>query len=250
MNWRERAIAQSRSVDRSRTRSLGTIENLVSSARALVIERAGGPFTTQELVERSGTSLQTIYRYFPSKDALLLAVFEEAVGQGARLIRAAVEAHDDPVDRFRALIAASLPEHPPTGFEMSAAVLVSVHTRLSSLFPSEVEEAQRGYVDLVREVLQAMIDADRIAPRNTLETDAQLITYLVRATYQAMITSGANDDRATVAHHVTAFCLHAVGLRDAIPRRPHAAPAERPTYRRHDGTTGVAAVSATDRGPR
>jgi hypothetical protein len=173
MNWRERAIAQSRSVDRSRTRSLGTIENLVSSARALVIERAGGPFTTQELVERSGTSLQT-----------------------------------------------------------------------------EVEEAQRGYVDLVREVLQAMIDADRIAPRNTLETDAQLITYLVRATYQAMITSGANDDRATVAHHVTAFCLHAVGLRDAIPRRPHAAPAERPTYRRHDGTTGVAAVSATDRGPR
>ena len=51
--WRNRAIAQAQSVDRSRIRSLTTVEKIVSSARTLVIERAGEPFTTQELVARS-----------------------------------------------------------------------------------------------------------------------------------------------------------------------------------------------------
>ena len=214
--WRDRAIAQARSVDRSRIRSLTTVERIVSFARALVIERAGEPFTTQELVERSGCSLQTIYRYFPSKDQLLLAVFEEAVALGTELIGASAAGRHDPVDRFRAIVAASIPCDAPEGFEMDATVLVSVHTRLSLLFPMEVEDAQRPYVELIRACLQSMVDAQRMAPRQSIDEDAQLITYLVRATYQALITSRASEDRAVVAEHVATFCLSALGIRDTV----------------------------------
>jgi TetR/AcrR family transcriptional regulator len=218
--WRDRAITQAQSVDRSRIRSLTTVEKIVSSARALVIERAGGPFTTQELVERSGCSLQTIYRYFPSKDQLLLAVFEEAVALGTELIRTSAVGCQDPIDRFRAIVAASIPCDAPEGFEMDTTVLVSVHTRLSLLFPAEVEDAQRPYVEMIRECLQSMVDEKRIGPRQSIEEDAQLITYLIRATYQALITSRVSEDRAAVAERVATFCLSALGIRDTVRQPP------------------------------
>ena len=104
--WRDRAITQAQSVDRSRIRSLD--RRIVSSARHWS-SGGGRPSTTQELVERSGCSLQTIYRYFPSKDQLLLAVFEEAVALGTELIRVSAAGRQDPLDRFRAIVAASIP---------------------------------------------------------------------------------------------------------------------------------------------
>ncbi len=214
--WRDRAITQAQSVDRSRIRSLATVEKIVSAARALVIERAGDPFTTQELVERSGCSLQTIYRYFPSKDQILLAVFEEAVALGTELIRASAAGRRDPIDRFRAIVAASIPPNAPEGFEMDATVLVSVHTRLGLLFPAEVEDAQRPYVEMIRDCLQSMVDKKRIGPRQSIDEDAHLITYLVSSTYQALITSRTGEDRALIADQVAAFCLSALGSRDPV----------------------------------
>jgi len=89
---------------------------------------------THELVARSGHSLQTIYRYFPSKDALLLAVFEEALAHGATLIRDAVATIADPVERFSRIVELSIPNEPPETFEIDAALLASVHTQLSLQF--------------------------------------------------------------------------------------------------------------------
>ena len=211
--WRDRAIDQAQAVERARLRSLKTVEGIVSAARSLVIERRGEPFTTHELVERSGSSLQTIYRYFPSKDALLLAVFEEAIAHGTALIRDAASSIEDPVERFRRIVELSIPDEPPETFEIDAALLVSVHTRLALQFPEEVEHAQRQYVQMVRACIDEMVAADRIAPRADPDEDARLVTYLVRSTYQALVTSRA-DDRAHVAAHVTRFCLDALGQPD------------------------------------
>ena len=211
--WRDRAFDQAQEVDRARLRSLKTVEGIVAAARALVIERQGEPFTTHELVERSGHSLQTIYRYFPSKDALLLAVFEEAIAHGGELIRDEVAGIDDPVERFRRIIERSIPNEPPETFEIDAALLVSVHTRLALQFPAEVEHAQQQYVEMVRACIDEMVETGRIARRVDLDEDARLVTYLVRSTYQALVTT-RTDDRTKVAAHVTRFCLAALGLHD------------------------------------
>jgi len=211
--WRERAIDQAQPVARARLRSLKTVESIVSAARALVIQRRGEPFTTHELVGRSGHSLQTIYRYFPSKDALLLAVFEEAIAEGTASMRDAVATIDDPVDRFRRIIELSISELPPATLGIDAALLVSVHTQVAVQFPEEVEHAQQGYVDMMRACIGEIVDTGRVARRVDIDQDARLVMYLVRSTYQAAVTS-RSDDRAPVAAHVSRFCLAALGLHD------------------------------------
>ena len=47
--------------------------------RAAAHPRKGDAFTTQELVKEAGVALQTFYRYFASKDELLLAVIADAM---------------------------------------------------------------------------------------------------------------------------------------------------------------------------
>ena len=51
---------------------------MLDAARRL-IDAKGDEFTTQELVAEAGVALQTFYRYFASKDELLLAVIGDAM---------------------------------------------------------------------------------------------------------------------------------------------------------------------------
>ena len=76
---------------------------------------------------------------------------------------------------------------------------------------------------MIRECLQSMVDKKRIRPRQSIDEEAQLITYLVRSTYQALITSRASEERAVIAEHVATFCLSTLGIRDTVRQpRPHA----------------------------
>lgn len=62
-------------------RSRATVDALVTAA-AQVFERRGYHAATTDLVaERAGTSVGTLYQYFPSKDALLVALFERHLGE-------------------------------------------------------------------------------------------------------------------------------------------------------------------------
>lgn len=211
--WRERAIEHGQAVDRARSRSLKTIDSIVSAARLLTIERRGETFTTDELVARSGHSLQTIYRYFRSKDEVLLAVFEEAIAVGTVEIRESVESIESPVQRLQRIIELSIPNVDPENLGIDAALLVSVHTQLTLRFPDEVEYAQRRFVELVRQCINDMVETGAIEPRISVDDDARLITYLVRSTYQALVLARV-EGRAAMAAHVAQFCLSALGVRE------------------------------------
>ena len=60
-----------------------------------------GDFTTQELVKEAGVALQTFYRYFESKDQLLVAVLEDLIGSQTRAREAQAAEISDPVARLR-----------------------------------------------------------------------------------------------------------------------------------------------------
>ncbi len=67
------------SVQRSRVRSVQRARQIVQAARRLTAVK-GSDFTTQELVEEDlGVAIQTFYKYFSSKDQVLLAVIENLV---------------------------------------------------------------------------------------------------------------------------------------------------------------------------
>src|SRR2546423_10218460 len=105
--WAERAAERSPSVQRSRARSLQQARVIVDAARRLIVDK-GENFTTQELIKEAGVALQTFYRYFGSKDELLLAVIEEMIAESCALWRKQATGVDDPVERLRSYVTSAL----------------------------------------------------------------------------------------------------------------------------------------------
>ena len=59
---------------------------IVEAAQRLIAAK-GPNFTTQELIKEAGIALQTFYRYFPSKDHLLLAVIEDIIDENCKRVQ-------------------------------------------------------------------------------------------------------------------------------------------------------------------
>jgi AcrR family transcriptional regulator len=79
---------------------------LVGAARAVFSER-GLAAEMKEIAERAGVGVGTIYRNFPSKDDLILAIVRDALATAVAEARVA-EAMDDPIDGLRTLLASAL----------------------------------------------------------------------------------------------------------------------------------------------
>src|SRR5262249_41896556 len=78
---------QRQSVDRSlrsaRARAHARSDRFVAAATRLLEEKASTDFTVQDVVERSKMSIRTFYKYFASKEDLLVAVSETVVAREA-----------------------------------------------------------------------------------------------------------------------------------------------------------------------
>jgi AcrR family transcriptional regulator len=79
---------------------------LVEAARAVFGER-GLAAEMKEIAERAGVGVGTIYRNFPSKEDLVLAIMRDALAAAIAEARVA-ETMDDPIDGLRALLASAL----------------------------------------------------------------------------------------------------------------------------------------------
>src|SRR5262245_44143225 len=98
--WRERAV--SRSLNAARSRAEVRVQRFLDAAFALIDEKGTTEFTIQEVIDRSKQSLRGFYQYFDGKDELLLALFEETVGEAVEDLRTVVDAEAEPLDRLRA----------------------------------------------------------------------------------------------------------------------------------------------------
>jgi AcrR family transcriptional regulator len=79
---------------------------LVEAARAVFSER-GLAAEMKEIAERAGVGVGTIYRNFPSKEDLVLAIMRDALAAAIAEARVA-EAMDDPIEGLRALLVSAL----------------------------------------------------------------------------------------------------------------------------------------------
>ena len=98
--WVERAVERSAAVQRSRMRIAQQVRQMLDAARRL-IDTKGDEFTTQELCAEAGVALQTFYRYFASKDELLLAVIGDVMVDACEYWTAAAAELPDPLARLR-----------------------------------------------------------------------------------------------------------------------------------------------------
>ena len=75
-------------------------EEILDAAAQLFAERGFAAANTQVLADTLGVGKGTIYRYFPSKEELLLAAVDRAMRQVTETIDAAIVDVDEPMERM------------------------------------------------------------------------------------------------------------------------------------------------------
>lgn len=203
----EKAAERSAAVQRSRTRIATQVRSMLDAALRLIREK-GDSFTTQELVKEAGVALQTFYRYFASKDELLLAVIADAMNDACSRWEAAASELPDPLARLHfyiTAVVAGLDDETAEGG--TARFVVSTHWRLHRIFPAELAEAEKPFVDLLLIEINAATKAGLLTPPNP-EWDAWFITELIRAVYFYYAYA---PREANVQERLWEFCLAALG---------------------------------------
>ena len=200
-------------MQRSRQRIADHVRQMLDAARSL-IQTKGDEFTTQELVAEAGVALQTFYRYFTSKDELLLAVFGDAMGDACeRWVQVASEL-PDPLARLRYYITATLDSF--YGDNEDAATtrfIVATRWRLQRNFPTELAEAEKPFVELLRNEVNAAIEVGSLNP-GVPEWDSWLLAELVRSVYHHYAFAVRSDaELDVVKDRLWHFCQGALGRR-------------------------------------
>jgi AcrR family transcriptional regulator len=196
-------------VQRSRVRGVEQARSIVAAARRLT-ETKGPSFTTQELIKEAGIALQTFYRYFSSKDYLLLAVIEDIIEDNCRLFREQARELTDPVERLRFYVTAAVraletPGHGPS-------FMTSEHFRLQTLYPAEVSRATQPHTELLIEEIREAIAAGQVHPQDP-EYAAWLITQLSMSVFHHYDCAGLEEPVDAIADRLWTFCYAALNGR-------------------------------------
>jgi AcrR family transcriptional regulator len=83
-------------------RSRATVEAILEAAAQILERRGADALTTNDVAERAGVSIGTLYQYFPDKAAILVAAARRELGEAPTRRRAVVEALIDLIERFGA----------------------------------------------------------------------------------------------------------------------------------------------------
>ena len=100
-------------------------------------------------------SLKIFYRYFASKDDLLVALVEEDSRLGAAILRERVDAHTDREERLRAYVMGVFELLTLPGALGYAGVLIREQRRLSENRPDELAAALAPIIDVFADELTA-----------------------------------------------------------------------------------------------
>jgi AcrR family transcriptional regulator len=64
-----------------------TVDNILTGARTIILEKGYEAATTNHIAEVAGVSIGSLYQYFPSKEAIVAALVETAVFEAGESIR-------------------------------------------------------------------------------------------------------------------------------------------------------------------
>lgn len=184
---------------------------MLDAARTL-IQTKGDEFTTQELAAEAGVALQTFYRYFSSKDELLLAVIGDAMSDACERWEQEASELPDPLTRLHYYLTATLQRLDGDGTDAATTrFIVSMHWRLHRQFPKELAEAEQPFVDLLRAEVNAAVQSGLLHPSDP-HWDSWFLTELVRSVYHYYAFAAHGDGELDeVKDKLWKFCMNALG---------------------------------------
>ncbi len=180
---------------------------IVEAAQRLIAAK-GPSFTTQELIKEAGIALQTFYRYFPSKDHLILAVIENIIDENCKEYKKRASKLTDPMDRLRLYVTATVSGL--EGIGKGPSFITAEHWRLQTIYPAEVSAATRPFTDLLLEEIRDAKGAGELETADP-EYSAWLITQLVMAVFHHYDCAGLDEPSEQIGDRLWNFCLAALG---------------------------------------
>jgi AcrR family transcriptional regulator len=194
---------------RPRSDALRNRERVLASARAVLAEH-GPDASLEEIARGAGVGIGTLYRHFPTRAALLDAVFRDSVDelcvQGRGLLDAPC-----PADAFTMWLQAQL-HHATTYRSLAAAVMI---TQLDDPHagPSPCQQLRVAGAELL----------DRAQASGAIRSDVDIDDVLRLVNGVAIVSEEAGDDGARLERADHLFALVLDGLRTGPGTRPRPA---------------------------
>lgn len=151
---RDRAVE--RSLRAARAIAVSRSDGFIRTALELLSETGRTDFTVQELVERSHTSLRSFYQHFVSKDELLLALFEEVLGNTMTGWRGYInELSGGALEQLRFVATSLYTESTNEQMAGVSRALSAYHLQLAESRPLEYARVLSPLRDLIRDLVRA-----------------------------------------------------------------------------------------------
>jgi AcrR family transcriptional regulator len=221
-SWRERSVE--RSIQNARAKAMSRSERFIRAAEAIMLETGSTDFTVQELVERARTSLRSFYQHFSNREELLLAVFEEVLGNVATEMERQIDASESPLDGLRVLLRHTTGGAGTPRGQLLNRAFSTYHRQLAQSNPDEYVRILAPLYGVVIKVVRRGVEAGEF--RKDLEPDAMavLMTQTLLAGGQ-MYALGASIGQGSGLNVDAVFEFFSCGLIGHQPSSP--APAKR-----------------------
>jgi AcrR family transcriptional regulator len=161
----------------SQDRSRATVDALIEATARILVKEGFDKASTNRIAEAAGVSVGSLYQYFPSKEALVVAVIDRHNHDTMRLVRSAlIEVAGQPVERvISKMVAVAIQAH---------RINPKLHRVLTEQIPrtgqlENVEAFNREYFSLFRNYLDSC--SDTLRPK-----DLGLATYLCVTSMEAV----------------------------------------------------------------
>jgi len=206
--WQRQSLR--RSLRSARARAHARSDRFVAAAVRLWQEKGSADFTVQDVVDRSKMSIRTFYKYFGSKEDLLVAVYETVIAQEAvPRLRKRIDKFKDPLLRLRAYIEGLLELSAQSG--PGGRSLVHYQNRLAESRSADLANAMKPQFELLVELIGDIARTRPLRRDLTVEMAARLTHYTVLAAAHARAfgSEGAVDISPAT---IWPFCASGMGF--------------------------------------
>jgi AcrR family transcriptional regulator len=193
-----------RSVADRRERYEREVRRITEAAYDLIDQTGTLEPSLRDILAHAGLSTQGFYRYFQSKDELMLVLLDEGRRRLLEYLAHRMQAEHAPHEKVRAWIAGVLAQASDPRAAARSRPFVANEDRLAQLFPAEQQASVDMLVDLLADALAGAV-ADTEAPEQ-IRRDAESIFRLTFATLQAHLIRNTRPTPESV-EALTRFCL-------------------------------------------
>ena len=189
------------------------LERVLEAAHALFAER-GASVTMEEVARRAGVGVGTLYRRFPSKEHLYLAVREVVCLDTHSCLESATAEHPDPVSKLRALVIM----HYQRTQHVAALLEISADPAFGR--GCITSDNQQFYARLHTMLEQIIVEGQQLGvlgagnPHLLAAMCLQLLTPAAFRNLQLML----GGDAEAIAEHTVRFLLAGLAVRVVIPQ--------------------------------